>query len=375
MTAATRTVYTPNIETLRQLEADHYLTGRTHHRLPLTIWNYTPKVQYSGFWTPDTRACRGLVTDESGKVIARPFQKFFNVEEHHIDDLVGPWRAYEKFDGTLGIAFNYDDQWIMATRGSFVSEQAERGGQMLQHYMGQMDHGGLDPNFTYLYEILYPENRIVVDYDGEEKLVLLGMIHAQKDWEGPAEYSAWSLTYGFPVARCVAEGEDMEFLDKLPEKSNAEGYVIDYYDTIGRVKMKFETYKRLHRLVTGISTKRLWEMLKENQKPETDLPGFPLMSEGYQRWVRSQVSALRSAYMEIHEEIMREWANIVKHVGEPWLEGNNTRDHRRIFAMHAKNYTYANALFLLYDGIGYDEYVWKLVKPQKAEVYKVIDLE
>ena len=69
------------IRTLEKYYEDGLLYKQTHPTLPLTIWNYTPKVQYENTWDEITLQCRGLVTDDNGNVVARPFKKFFNIEE------------------------------------------------------------------------------------------------------------------------------------------------------------------------------------------------------------------------------------------------------------------------------------------------------
>ena len=66
---------------LEKYHQDGLLDKQNHPTLPLTIWNYTPKVQYEGLWDEITLQCRGLVTDDKGRIIARPFRKFFNLEE------------------------------------------------------------------------------------------------------------------------------------------------------------------------------------------------------------------------------------------------------------------------------------------------------
>jgi len=70
-----------NLETLHRYYEDGLLYNQTHPTLPLTIWNYTEKVQYEGLWDEVTLQCRGLVTDDNGNIVARPFKKFFNIEE------------------------------------------------------------------------------------------------------------------------------------------------------------------------------------------------------------------------------------------------------------------------------------------------------
>ena len=79
---------------------------QVHPTLPLTIWNYTETVQYESKWDDITLQTRGLVTDGDGKVVARPYRKFFNLEEgKHIP--TSNFDVYDKMDGSLGILFNY----------------------------------------------------------------------------------------------------------------------------------------------------------------------------------------------------------------------------------------------------------------------------
>jgi RNA ligase len=94
-----------------------------HPTLPLTIWNYTETVQYEGLFDDVTLQTRGLVTDGNGKVVAQPFKKFFNMEEGK-HTTTPEFDVYDKMDGSLGILFNYEGEWVMATRGSFTSDQA-----------------------------------------------------------------------------------------------------------------------------------------------------------------------------------------------------------------------------------------------------------
>ena len=46
------------------------LYKQTHPTLPLTIWNYTEKVQFEDLWDEVTLMCRGLVTDNDGNFVA-----------------------------------------------------------------------------------------------------------------------------------------------------------------------------------------------------------------------------------------------------------------------------------------------------------------
>ena len=66
--------------TLEQYSRTGHLFKQNHRTLPLSIWNYTPEVQYGQKWDNITLQCRGLVTDDKGNVISYPFKKFFNIE-------------------------------------------------------------------------------------------------------------------------------------------------------------------------------------------------------------------------------------------------------------------------------------------------------
>jgi RNA ligase len=136
---------------------NHYIekglvVKQDHPTLPLSIYNYSRTCQYDKLWDEVTLDCRGLVLDSEGNVVAKPFPKFFNMEELFDSEIPNEsFEVYEKMDGSLGIAFYYKGDWIVATRGSFVSEQAVKAIEMLKKY--PIEH--LDKNNTYLFEIIY----------------------------------------------------------------------------------------------------------------------------------------------------------------------------------------------------------------------------
>lgn len=135
---------------LNKYHNEGLLYKQIHPTLPLTIWNYTEEVQYNNKWDELTLSARGLVTDEFGTIVARPFKKFFNMEEGKHTP-TQDFEVFEKVDGSLGIVFNYKGEWLIATRGSFTSDQAIKGKEMLDKYPVEK----LDKNKTYLFEIIY----------------------------------------------------------------------------------------------------------------------------------------------------------------------------------------------------------------------------
>jgi len=90
----------------------------------LTLFNYSPEVQYAGDWNPFELMSRGLILSRSGEVVARPFDKFFNYGEGGQFPTHPLVSVTEKMDGSLGILYRHDGLHKIATRGSFDSDQA-----------------------------------------------------------------------------------------------------------------------------------------------------------------------------------------------------------------------------------------------------------
>ena len=97
---------------LNKYHNDGLLYKQTHPTLPLTIWNYTPAVQYGEKWDEVTLQCRGLVTGTEGNVVARPFKKFFNLEENKHTP-TSDFEVFDKMDGSLGLMFKYNGEMIL----------------------------------------------------------------------------------------------------------------------------------------------------------------------------------------------------------------------------------------------------------------------
>ena len=160
------------LDILNQYIEKGLVVKQDHPTLPISIYNYSRTCQYERLWDEITMDCRGLVLDSDGNVVAKPFRKFFNFGELTTEQIPNePFEVFEKMDGSLGILFNYKGEWVLSTKGSFTSEQAIKGMEILKKYK----YDRLLTGYTYLFEIIYPENRIVCQYDFED-LILLGVI-------------------------------------------------------------------------------------------------------------------------------------------------------------------------------------------------------
>jgi T4 RnlA family RNA ligase len=329
-----------NLETLHKYKEDGLLRCQTHPTLPLTIWNYTEKVQYERLWDKVTLSCRGLVFDDEGNQVSYPFKKFFNIEENKHTP-TNDFEIYEKVDGSLITVFNYNGEWVASSRGSFTSDQAIAAQKLFNRFKGDM----LDPNATYLFELIAPWNRIVVDYGDAEELILLGI--KSKEYEcNYEELIAVSKYLGCKVTQ-LFHFEDYTEIQKL-NWANTEGFIVRFSNG-DRCKIKFEEYLRLHKIMTEVSTTGIWESLKNGDDIAELLKDVP--DEFYDK-IDEYVEELVSQYIMLEREYT-------------WIF-NKLKDieDRARFAELAKRYKYPQLLFKMMDGSDYSEALWRIIKPE-----------
>jgi RNA ligase len=226
----------------------------------LHIFKYSQKCVMEKHWNVFTLMARGLVIDVKNRIVkATPFIKFFNYNEiFNVKDIVtSSYIVSNKYDGSLIILFNYNDEWITATCGSFISEQAVWAKKWLHE---NMYVNKLSKENTYLSEVIYPENKIVVNYDFSG-LVLLSV------------YDKFGLEYNRELLeaesgeinlRC-AKIFNFDSIEKIIETTkvldrNHEGYVIRFDNGI-RVKLKTDEYIRIHRLISRVTPLAIWEVI------------------------------------------------------------------------------------------------------------------
>jgi RNA ligase len=316
--------------------------------MPLSILNYTERCQYErGAWNDVTRQCRGLIVHaDSGAVIARPWPKFFNhgQEEAGVLDLAAPAEVTDKKDGSLGILYPAQDGWAIATRGSFASEQAVHAtGVLRARYPGFRPPGGV----TVLFEIVYPANRIVLDYCGLDDLVLLGGVDIATGQDVPANAIGWLG----PQTEVFAAATLAEAL-ALPPRENAEGIVVRMLGIDMRVKVKQEDYVTLHRLITGMNARVVWERIGEGETAEQICAGIP---EEFWPWVREVGGELIREKNRVIDEATAEHERILAALPEGWT--------RKDYAAAAVRSPLRAWLFNLLDGRDPSAGIWRTLKP------------
>lgn len=328
---------------MRELEAEiaaGYINRRTHPEFPtLTTIGYTDRCQFDNHWTPTTRATRGIIYDANTlEVIARPFAKFFNYgqgdDQYDLDaPILG---AFEKYDGSLGIRYTRPDgRTAIATRGSFDSDQARHATALAW----RLGWEAIDPRVTFLYEIIYPANRIVLDYGDRDEMVWLGAVNIESGEYLPTGEDSAGLTLGEVLS--------------LPPRKNAEGYVI-WLDPLRAVKLKQQDYLELHRIVTSLSVKEVWRQLRAGTFDEfaTALP------DEFHEWARKTSAALIDTYTEVEMQA---------HLMHERVMEKNLPD-RKAQALWLKEHagTSIGYVFSLLDGKDISDSIWRAVEPSGA---------
>jgi RNA ligase len=360
---------------LRQLKAEGYLAIVPHPEPGVGLWllNYTKRAQFQAAWEqyPILLGCRGTIVTASGAVVARGFRKFFNVGERPetaIERLaaLGSPEVAHKLDGSLAILYPLGEEYRLATRGSFASEQAVRATAIWQSEYAATRNGQLDRALTYLFEYVAPDNRIVVRYD-RAALILIGLVVTATGEE---------LAYrevrreGTRLALPYVEEEAQEWRAlHAAARENFEGFVLFWPEQGLRAKVKLAEYVRLHRIYTGLSEQLVWEYLRTG----SDLAALRAMiPEEVLPWLEATIGTLHGAYAAREAEIAR----VVGLVSAAGLEPASRADRKAVAEIVVREGGEVRAaVFAALDGKAYRERLWALVEPQGREPIRLVEEE
>lgn len=270
----------------------------------LRLYTYTDECAYKRLWNPFSLMARGLVLDmEARQVVATPFPKFFNygegcAPETPMEPLPDePFEVTEKMDGSLGIIFYHKGRWRCVTRGSFASEQARWAEKWL---WGRTET--LIPGHTYLVEIIYAANKIVVPYTFEGLVLLAAYTAEGHEYDRTNLLGAWDERV-VPII----DGHSLEDLLTIARTlpSSAEGFVVRFASG-RRLKIKGDEYVRVHRLVSRVTPLAVWDMMvagddlevMRQQLPEETLADFDAITAKLEEALNAHIKAAFAIYAE-----------------------------------------------------------------------------
>ena len=299
---------------------------------------------------PIVQECRGMVVHvPSGKILAHPYNKFWNYGETLADPI--DWstaRVLEKLDGSLMLLYWSDSGWIASGSDRAGWNVASSGTPRASGSFGDADitfreafwntfdslgmaaPGDRLSDITFMFELCDQPNRIVVKHD-KPRLVLHGARDLSTGRELDrgelkqiAEAHNWDYVRSYAITsieECLAAAEALDPIQ-------TEGFVVVDAE-FHRVKIKSPRYVILHHMKGAATPRRAIELWQTGEAAEL-LSHFPEMTP---------------QIMPIHE-LLDGFA--VKVVDD--MVAHAAAATRKDFAMAIKDKPWASACFRLYTG-------------------------
>lgn len=261
----------------------------------------------------DTRIARGIILNDLGEVVARPFDKFFNMnelvgrpeytlEEQRLSMIdAGPIEVTDKRDGSLVIMFNHNGELKIASSGSLDGEYISIFKRAMSALWTKETYEfaeELSKKYTLLFEYTAPDNQVVIEYE-EDKLALIGMRETATGRDFTMkEIKEITKGSGFEYAEVLSLESIEEIEEYLKNTPNIEGVVVLFTDTMKRVKIKTQEYFAKHKDVKGFALKR--EGLSSSQKSLFET----MMLEGKEGDIEDLIAKFRGK--EIFKDVVAE---------------------------------------------------------------------
>lgn len=216
----------------------------------LTMYSYSRDCMYKKRWNNINKRCRGIIFDQNAKIICRPFDKFFNLDEFaHLskekiaEKLKEPYEITKKFDGSM-ISLFYYNGWKVATKSQLNSKHT----RYAQSIIDGIDLENLPKDLTYVLEMIADWDRKVVCYDRDFFAVLAAFENTWEQNEVPRERLG-RIFDGLPfyINNPVQIDDILNY--KIPNM--VEGFVIKFNDG-NRIKIKSKWYFIMSKLVEVI---------------------------------------------------------------------------------------------------------------------------
>ena len=286
------------------LRANRYIMEKKFGSI--SSFNYTDKAFYDRVWDAQTTKARGLYLDtQKGKVAARAYDKFFNINERpetKFDMLQHrlrfPVTAYVKENGFLGIVsyHEYEDDLLVASKSVIDGQYAQWLKAMLLEMLSPEKLEELkaylrEKEVSFVFEcvdmehdphiIEYPGNRLFLldivknsmefaRYTYEDMCHVAGMFGLETK-EKAYEIASWQEFFDWYYE--VLE-EDYEYMGR-----RVEGFVIE--DSAGYMTKLKLSYYNFWKFLRGVSH----EAIRKGYITRTSALTTPLANE-YYAWVK-----------------------------------------------------------------------------------------
>ena len=260
---------------------------------------------FSDFKEPMVREARGIIIQKKGRkyrLVRIAFTKFFCVGDPNAKrDLYKlahrkQWFVEEKIDGSLITLAWWDNKWHVSTSGnidaykaplSFANGDIQNFGELFEYASkGKIDYKQLNKRFTYIFELVGLENKVIVPYEVED-IYYLGRRNNNTLLEVPyfKDNCAGVEDCKRPKCRVVDISKNPKKIIKelqrevnsfTKDQEHLEGYVISDSSLKTRVKMKSSKYLELSsQKGDGVFSARKILLMIKDRKDDDVLSSFP----------------------------------------------------------------------------------------------------
>ena len=224
---------------------------------------------------------------------------------------------------------------IFCTRGSFCSDQALRAEQIFNKDYTDED---VNKECTYCFEVIYPQNKLVVDYGAVEDIFLISIIHTKTGKNVNIDQAGFNT-----VEKIVTNG--ICYTTWIQHNVvNEEGYVMRFITDNLRVKIKFDNYVEKHK-GKSISTEAIKQSIKKMKPINLDI----IPDESYDE-VKGIIDEMNILFKMKENEVLKEYIKI---------QHQNSTSREVVEAI--KHSQYSKILFTLHANKPYDALIWKLL--------------
>ena len=336
---------------LNKLVEDGYIRIQKHPTLPLSIYTYTQKTEIERNWTPETLMSRGLVIDDSGRIVINCVPKFFNLGQPGAENV-----SFEdsyitaKEDGyMIQIINDHEYGLIVTSKGSFESRYAQTAHKLVLDSLGD---NKFPEDILFCCELL-------MDFPGDEGIIVTkhGNVPKLKCWAVRMNDGSelFPTSVKLPTFLTPVESFTPTLARKYLEKSGVEGVVLCDVQTRARVKIKTQEFIERHRFISNITPKNIWERLKNGETlVDMNIP------DEFLSQVKPIYEKIVSDYQKVKKDSFR-LVGMTKNLTNKGIALNTSlglsKEDKHLIFFFRKNPSADEAL----------EYYWNRAKPNNSE--------
>lgn len=230
--------------------------------------NFTRKAFEKRRWDNTTIKSRGLFLNNEGEVVARSYDKFFNLNEHEetqtdviVRDCAFPAQVFLKENGFLGILSAHNGQLLFASKSTIVGDHVDMFRDIFNKTICKFQADEIlryleDTKTSMIFEVIDPINDPHIISYNDRHIVLLDIVKNQMDtvilpYNELVDVANMLDIQVKQLIETIDNQEQLEaFLNKAKDADHIEGYVaVDNNGFTFKIKTTFYNRWKKWRLV------------------------------------------------------------------------------------------------------------------------------